>query len=57
MKLGTVENWETEIRIEQYILAREIRETTRKGTEKRKPAPREAAATRYSLDLLFFTSL
>ena len=30
MKLGKVENWETEIRIDQYILAREKRETTRK---------------------------
>jgi hypothetical protein len=30
MKLGKVENRETEIRIDQYILAREKRETTRK---------------------------
>ena len=30
MKLGKVENWETEIRIDQDILAREKREMTRK---------------------------
>ncbi len=36
MKLGKVENRETKIRIDQGILAREKRETTRKGTEKRK---------------------
>ncbi len=30
MKLGKVENRETEIRIDQYILAREKREMTRK---------------------------
>jgi len=36
MKLEKVENRETKIRIEQYILAREIRETTRKGAEKLK---------------------
>ena len=31
MKLGKGENRETETRIDQYILAREKRETTRKG--------------------------
>ena len=36
MNIGKVENRETEIQIEQYILAREKREMTRKGEEKRK---------------------
>ncbi len=36
MKLGKAENRETKIRIDQGILAREIRETTRKGAEKMK---------------------
>ena len=36
MKLGKVENRETKIRIDKGILAREKREMTRKGTEKRK---------------------
>ena len=41
MKLEKAENRETETQIDQGILAREIRETTRKGTEKRKArAPR-----------------
>ena len=56
MKLGKVGNRETETRIDPYILAREIRETTRKGEEKMKLGKVEIGKLRSRSALRHLTS-